>query len=378
MNGLALGRWLCQLAMDVGFDVAGIASLAPAQTARAWLEALSEGRHGSLSWMTRRVEVRLEPAKYCPRAQAALVVGVFVGDLASDAEHGWRGVARYAQYPDYHRWLGDAVWRLASRVAERFPAEKHWSAVDTAPLPERELAVRAGLGALGKHTLLIHPDFGSHLLLGVLLTTLPAIGELRPVADLCGHCRRCLEACPTGALGAYRLDARLCLTTWTVENRGEIPEAFRDPASERWFGCDACQDVCPWNRVRRQQRSSLLPPRLEPLDPLEVLELEAQQLAKRFEGTALLRPGVAGLRRNAAISLAKRDDARSLQVLIERLLQDPSAVVRAACAWSLGQRSEPEAKEALRAAAATEPEGAVFQAIVRALGEGHASGSHFR
>jgi HEAT repeat protein len=111
---------------------------------------------------------------------------------------------------------------------------------------------------------------------------------------------------------------------------------------------------------------------------LEVLELEAQQLAKRFEGTALLRPGVAGLRRNAAISLAKRDDARSLQVLIERLLQDPSAVVRAACAWSLGQRSEPEAKEALRAAAATEPEGAVFQAIVRALGEGHASGSHFR
>ncbi len=369
MDGTSIGRWLCERALEQGFDFAGIAPLGPARTSLAWLEALEEGRQGPLMWMARRIEVRMDPSRYCPSAQAAVVVGVALGHSAPLPENPWLGVARYAQLPDYHAWFKAALEQYVQVIQATHPGAHHWTCVDAAPVPERELAVRAGLGAVGKHTLLIHPTWGSQVLLGVVLTSLPAVGEMHPIADLCGRCRRCLDACPTGALSAYKLDARRCLTTWTVEWRGVIPASLREAAANWWFGCDACQNACPWNRDQGRPPGQLVPHPIEPLDPVEILALEESALADRLRESALLRPGVTGLRRNAAVALARRCDERSLQVLSDRLAHDPSPVVRATCAWSLARRREPSGSNLLRAALELESNPTVRAAFLEALEE---------
>lgn len=329
------------LARAAGFELFGIATLAPAATGDAYLRWLERGDQAGMGWMERNRELRLDPRGLLPGAKSALVVGLryepVAGSSPPPAESIWPMVARYARGRDYHRVLKERLAKVAAELGSLFPGVATRVCVDTAPLLERELAVRAGLGATGKNGLVLNPQFGSWFLLGELLTTLDLAPDIA-LADLCGECRRCLDACPTGALPEpYRVDARRCLSYWTIEHRGEIAEELRPHLAEHLFGCDVCQEVCPWNQ--RQ-----LPPADEPemrlagmrteLDLAGLLGISAAEYRRELRGTAMERARREGLRRNAAYALAGSDVPGRAEALARAEADGGSATVAAAARWA--------------------------------------------
>lgn len=347
-----------ELAFEEGFDDAGVAQLAPAATGPAFLRWLARGDQAGLGWMERRTERRLDPRRVLPGARSALCVAWrYAPDAGAEVGELWRRVARYARGGDYHRHMRERLERIGARIATEFPGVRSLAYVDTGPLLERELAARAGLGAFGKNTMLLSPRAGSWFLLGELLLTLD-LAPGRPIADLCGECRRCLEACPTGALPEpYRLDANRCISYWTIEHRGAIPARMRGGIGHWVFGCDICQEVCPWN-----ERAPPLParPEVEPsrelrgLDLVAILSTPAEQLRQTLAGTTLLRPRPEGLRRNAAVALGNAGDRAAVPALAAALESDPSPLVRSHAAWALGRLGGAEARRSLHRAALRE------------------------
>jgi epoxyqueuosine reductase len=247
-------------------------------------------------------------------------------------------VASYAQGPDYHRYVWDRINALAAWLEAEVPGCKTEAVADTAPLLERDFARRAGLGWVGKNTMLINPRRGSYFFLAAVLTDV----ELKPdepfAGSHCGTCTACLQACPTQAFPEPGLlDARRCISYLTIELRSPVPVELREPMGNWLYGCDVCQDVCPWN-----QKDSPGPigfprnPAMERLDPVELLGLDADAFRERFKKTSLWRNRRAGLLRNAAIVLGNVGDARALPAL-ERALNDPEELVRDAAAWAIGR-----------------------------------------
>jgi len=324
------------LAREAGFELAGIATLAPAATAAAYRRWLDRGDHAGMAWMARNVEVRSDARRLLPGARSALVVAApYRGRETPADETGsiWPRVARYAHGGDYHDALRARLEPVAEAIRALFPGAATRVCVDTAPLLERELAARAGIGAVGKNTNLLHPRLGSWFVLAEILTSVELAPDA-PVADLCGECSRCLDACPTAALPApYRLDATRCLSYWTIEHRGPIPEELRPHLRDWVFGCDVCQQVCPWNRDEAAGDGGEARPRPAPLDLAGLLSIDEEECRDRFRGTALLRARREGLRRNAALALAGTRDPAGLRAL-ERAAGDPSPVVAEAAAWS--------------------------------------------
>jgi epoxyqueuosine reductase len=295
-------------ARRAGFDLAGVAALQPATTAGAYRAWLARGDQAGMKWMERNVALRGDPRGLLPGAMSALVVGLRYAPLAGGEPGGdlWPRVARYARGRDYHDTMRERLRRVAAEAEEILPGCRTRICVDTAPLLERELAARAGLGAVGKNTMLLHPEAGSCFLLGELLLTAELAPEA-PMADLCGDCTRCLDACPTGALAApYRLDARRCLSYWTIEHRGEIAAQMRPPLRDWVFGCDACQEACPWNRraatVEREEFA--VPAARRQLDLAGLLALDGERYRTLLAGSPLRRARLDGLRRNAEATLA--------------------------------------------------------------------------
>jgi epoxyqueuosine reductase len=295
-----------------GFDLAGVAALSPAVTARAYREWLDRGDQAGMAWMARHVELRGDPRRLLPGAMSALVVGLRYGprhgreEAAEAAAELWARVARYARGVDYHELMRARLERVAAEVTRLAPGCRTRICVDTAPLLERELAARAGLGAVGKNTMLLNPEAGSWFLLGELLLTVELTPDT-PLADLCGECTRCLDACPTGALPApYRLDARRCISYWTIEHRGDIPEAMRPRLGDWVFGCDACQEACPWNgrAAPLEAPEFAVPEGRRELDLAGLLDLDPATYRERFRGSPLKRAKLEGLQRNAAHTLA--------------------------------------------------------------------------
>jgi len=336
----AASEWIKARARQAGFDLAGIAPLGPATTGPAYERWLARGDQAGLAWMERNVELRLDPRGLLPGARSALVVGLRYAPLAgeTDPPQGdlWPRVARYARGADYHDLMRAGLDRVAAAITDRWPEARIRVCVDTAPLLERELAARAGLGAIGKNTNLLHPEVGSFFLLGELLTTLALAPDV-PVADLCGSCTKCLDACPTGAFPEpWRLDAGRCLSYWTIEHRGEIDASMRPGVSEWVFGCDVCQEVCPWNR----RGAAVDHPELRigevrrELDLLGLLNLGEDAYRRAFRGSPMKRAKREGLRRNAALALAGRSDRQVRRSLEAAEVGDPSPVVRAAAAWA--------------------------------------------
>jgi epoxyqueuosine reductase len=289
------------LALDLGFDLVAAGPAGPPEhgpALRRWVEA---GHAGTMGYLERRLEERLDPARVLPGARSVLCVALnyFQGE---PADASWKPVARYAWGRDYHDVIGPRLERLAGHLAATAGARSR-GYVDTGPVLERDLAARAGLGWIGKNTLLLHPRLGSWFFIGVLLTTAALVHD-EPLADRCGTCRACLDACPTGAFVApYMLDARRCISYLTIEHRGDIDPQLHAGMTGWQFGCDVCQDVCPWNRKAPVTTATDFQPRATYPSADVLIGMDDRSLGLRFEGTPLLRAKAAGLRRNAAIYL---------------------------------------------------------------------------
>ena len=305
-----------------GFDAVGLIPAEPSPRAAEFSAWLAAGRQAGLAWLAREPERRVDPRRAWPPARSVLVVGVALAVETPPPEF-WndplRGrVARFAWGPDYHEVMGARLAALAEDVrrAHGWTAPP-WPFVDSRPVLERDLAARAGLGFIGKHAQLIHPAFGAYLLLGGLLLPADVPGAAPPpVTDGCGDCTRCLAACPGGALGPPRtLDARRCVSYWTIEHRGPIPPDIASVLGRWVFGCDACQEVCPYPRAPAAPAKAPFlrfdadrhAPRLA-----DWLALDEAAFQTRYEGTPLARAGAARLRRNAAAALgnSRRPEAR--------------------------------------------------------------------
>jgi epoxyqueuosine reductase len=343
-------------AIRLGFDQVGIApAVAPPgyPDFRRWLEA---GRAAEMGYLQRQEPGRAHPSALLEGVRSVVMVSVVYGskDDAGSAEPAARTVgkvARYARGADYHRVLWDKLGLLLDWLRAERPEARGRAVVDTAPLLERDFARLAGLGWIGKNTMLIGRRTGSFTFLGALLTDLDLTCDPPHQANHCGTCTRCLDACPTDAFaGPYQLDARRCISYWTIEHRGPIP----DPAAgqlEGWvFGCDVCQDVCPWNRKAPSGRMTELAPSREWDHPDLVRWLEDGREAwrARLNGTAAARAKRTGLLRNAALVLGARGAAEAEGALIARLNdRDEDPVVRAAAAWALGRLATDAAQSAL-------------------------------
>jgi epoxyqueuosine reductase len=337
-------------AIRLGFDQVGIApAVAPPgyDKFRAWLEA---GYAAGMHYLERHADARAHPDNVLDGVRSIVVVSMVYGQRAEPPAAATEGkVARYAQGADYHEVLWRRLESLLDWLIRDHPGARGRAVADTAPLLERDFAQLAGLGWVGKNTMLIDRRLGSFTVLGALLVNLELAADEPHGKSHCGSCTRCLDACPTDAFaGPYQLDSRKCLSYWTIEHRGPIAEPFKDRLDGWVFGCDVCQDVCPWNRKAPAGREPALDPRLEWAHPnlVEWLARDGAQFSRALKGTALSRAKRSGLLRNAALVLGARGETGAVPVLTERL-DDPDPVVRDAAAWALGRIGGDPARQAL-------------------------------
>jgi epoxyqueuosine reductase len=327
------------LALEAGFDLAGIAPVDPPAELAFFARWVDRGYAGEMSYLTGQVEARSDLRASFPWARSVIAVGLQYdtpGPYSVDAarDRGW--MARYAWGDDYHDVMGAMLRRLGERLAAEAGPFRSRAYVDTGPIVERAWAAAAGLGAWGKNTCLLHPEHGSWFFLGELLTDLELAGDA-PRADMCGSCTACLDACPTGALPApYVLDATRCISYLTIEVKGAIAEDLRPAVGRHVFGCDICQDVCPWNRRRRHHGGEAFAPRPGLLAPdlAELASLDDETFRARFSKSAVKRAKRRGLLRNVAVALGNAGDVSHRPVL-ERLARDDDPVVREHALWAL-------------------------------------------
>ena len=348
-------------ARAIGFDMAGVVARGDSDHMAHFRTWVDSGLHGEMAYLARpdAVSRRSDLDRTLPGFRSALVVAHSYGgdepatpsrdEPATPSPDPARAiVARYARGRDYHRVVGDKLAALADRLEHLAgrPVRRR-AYVDTGPLLERELAARAGLGWFGKNTMLIHPRRGSYFFLGVLLTDLP----LEPTApfreDHCGTCRRCLDACPTGALlgrdgrGAPVMDARLCISYLTIELKGPIPEELRPAIGNRVFGCDICQEVCPWNEKFSEPTAE---PAYTPRDGLDgaslidlaarLLDMSGKAFLREFRDSPVSRARRNGLLRNVCVALGNWG-AEAARPVLERAARDRSELVREHARWAL-------------------------------------------
>ena len=360
------------LAQRAGFELAGVtpARRAPgASRLRQWLDA---GMHGEMAWMRDANEVRADPTRWVEWARSLVLVGLAYGSDNDETAAPDRGViSRYARGRDYHRemrarlevlrrWLGDAV-----------PGCRTQPFVDTSPVLEKDFAAAAGLGWQGKHTNLIAGRAGSWFFLAGLATDLDLEADA-PSVDRCGTCTDCIDVCPTRAIVApYVLDARLCIAYLTIEHRGVIDRALRPAIGNRIFGCDDCQDVCPWNRHAVRARGEAFEPRDGNLAPrlVEWIGMSRREWNRRFKHTPVRRATYPGFIRNVAIALGNWGAAEAGAPLAARL-DDESALVRGHVAWALGCVGTAFAHDALAARRPIESDDWVRDEIDAALAIG--------
>jgi epoxyqueuosine reductase len=360
-------------ALRLGFDGVGIAPAVQAPGYPNLLEWLEAGRAAGMKYMARQAASRAHPDSVMEGARSIVVVSLVYG--RTDPDVGPVGpirgkVARYARGADYHRVIWDKLGALLAWLREQAPEIKGRAVADTAPLLERDYARLAGLGWIGKNTMLINRRLGSFTFLGALLIDAELDYDTPHETSHCGTCTRCLDACPTDAFaGPFQLDAGRCISFWTIEHRGVIDEPQAEELHDWVFGCDVCQDVCPWNRKAPPGRASELDARPEWKNPdlVEWLTRGEAEWKAILKGTALARAKRAGLVRNAALVLGTRriaDAATPLAARLEDPAEHPS--VRAAAAWALGKIGTATAHAAL-ADRRDDPDPLVRDAVLGAL-----------
>jgi epoxyqueuosine reductase len=359
-------------AYGLGFDLIGITTLGAMETADAFDAWVERGYAGDMHYLPRWADKRRDSRLPFPGVSSAIVVGMNYGGREPSGP-----VARYARGDDYHDIMVDKLRELHRWVEAQIGHTVHGKAyVDTGPILERDLARRAGLGWFGKNTNLINPRMGSFFFLGALFVELELAADAPFEADRCGSCTRCLEACPTQAFVEPRvLDATRCISYLTIETRGEIPEALRPLVGELIYGCDICQEVCPYNHKFSRELSE---PSFAPRSALsgrdtrtlarELLALSQSEFSAAFKGSPMKRAKLRGLKRNAAVvlgNLASADDVPSLA----SALSDSEPLVREHAAWALGRIDSPAAVEVLRTRLREEPDDSVRAALRSALAE---------
>jgi epoxyqueuosine reductase len=351
-------------ALALGFDLVGVVPALPVPHLDRYHDWLTQGYHGEMGYMARpdRVARRENPAAMLPGVHSVVCVGLnyypgpLPDELSDDPSRGL--ISSYAWGLDYHDLMLPRLEELAAFIrTEAGDSIGTRTYVDTGPILERAYAAQAGLGFIGKNTCLIHPEMGTWLFLGEILVDV----ELEPTPSKtkvnCGTCRRCLDACPTGALVApYTLDARRCISYLTIELKGPIPTELR-PATGNWiYGCDVCQRVCPWQRFARptQERaflatdSNCAAPHLA-----ELAEMDEEAFRQRYEGTPIARIGRGRLLRNVTVALGNWRSEDAIEPLT-RLASDSEPLVCAHAAWALGRVGSQAAQEALENALAHE------------------------
>lgn len=327
------------LALEAGFDRAGITSAqAPAELAHfaAWIAA---GAAGTMAYLTEQAERRSSVQAAFPWARSVLCVALqydtpepYSTEAPRDA--GW--IARYAWGDDYHDVMKSMLDALAARLQAELGPMQARAYVDTGPIVERAYAAAAGLGAWGKNTCLLDPELGSWFFLGEIVVDRDWTADA-PRTDMCGTCTACLDACPTGALPRpYFLDATRCISYLTIEQKGAIPEDLREGVGHHVFGCDICQDVCPWNRKRRHRGPAAFDarPGLVGPDLAALASLDDDAFRARFRKSPVKRAKRRGLLRNVAVAMANSADTRHVPAL-ERLAQDDDPLVREHAQWAL-------------------------------------------
>ena len=331
-----------QRAQELGFDDCRFTTAAPPASAEKFQTWLAQKQNGEMLWLERNAEKRVAPQKVLAGAKAVIVLAASYQNSEfqiSNFKSSSGVVARYAQFTDYHDVLGERVKTLAQFVNELGGTETRslWH-VDTGPVLERDLAQRAGLGFVGKHTNLISRKLGNWIFLAEILTTL----ELEPDApekNHCGSCTRCLTACPTNAITApFQLDARKCISYLTIELKGSIPVELRPAIGNRIYGCDDCLAACPWNRFARE--GNLMKPHARPdltaPDLIELLQLDDVGFKSRFAGTPMLRTKRRGVLRNVCVALGNVGDETALPIL-EKAARNSEPLIAEHARWAIRQ-----------------------------------------
>ncbi|HEV8336918.1 MAG TPA: tRNA epoxyqueuosine(34) reductase QueG [Candidatus Polarisedimenticolia bacterium] len=320
--------------LRLGFSRIGFAAARERPESARLAEWLRRGYAGEMSWLDRRRRERCDPTVLAPWVRGLVLASLPYSGSPPAAPPGAARISRYARGGDYHRVVRDRLVALGGVVTDAFPGARVRPVVDTAAVLEKPWAAEAGLGWQGKHTNLIDPDSGSWMFLGEILTDAELESDEPAVTDRCGTCTRCLEACPTGAFPEpYVLDSRRCISYLTIEHKGSIPLDLRPGLGSWVFGCDVCQEVCPWNREAEEGDPSWAAGS-EPPPLRDLMEMSREQFNRRFAGTALRRTGWSRLLRNAAVALGNSRSEDAVPVL-EKALQIPDPLVQEHVTWAL-------------------------------------------
>jgi epoxyqueuosine reductase len=330
---------------ELGFDQVGIADTDLASYEARLDQWLAEGLHGEMDWMAAHGRKRSRPALLHEGTRSVIVVRMDylpanatpVEELIEQTDKAC--ISRYALGRDYHKVMRSRLKKLGQRIEQAIGPFGHRVFTDSAPVMEKALAEKAGLGWIGKHSNLLNRHAGSWFFLGEIYTDLELPAD-PPVSQHCGSCRRCIDICPTQAIVApYQVDARRCISYLTIELKGAIPEEFRKPMGNRIYGCDDCQMVCPWNRYAQHSRIDDFSPRqdLDAGDLVELFGWDEATFLERTEGTAIRRIGHERWLRNIAIALGNAPTSPAVIDALQARSQHPSELVREHVTWALGQ-----------------------------------------
>ncbi len=344
-------------ALELGMGAVGFASVSGPTTGERYLEWLQSGMHAELSYLERGAQKRMDPTLILPGARSMIVVLVNYGHSSGKTEVNPEitakpVLARYSRYLDYHDTMGARLKELAEFVDQRYseaasvhPGEKLqlsskslWY-VDTGPILEREYASRAGLGFVGKHTGLISREFGNWTFIGEIITQIPFQTRFVQEPNRCGKCTRCLDVCPTNAFPEpFQLDARKCISYWTIENKGSIPLEMREKIGNRLFGCDDCLAVCPWNRFAQQsswmKEFIWAPEAVSENLVVEWLNIQPSEFKQTFKNTPIMRSKRKGFLRNLCVVAGNLKLGKAKPVLM-KLAEDPEPLIAEHAQWAI-------------------------------------------
>jgi epoxyqueuosine reductase len=370
-SGIAeLSSRIREEATRLGFSRTGVVSarsVPDIDRLTAWLE---KGHHGEMRYLERQVEKRRDPDLVLPNAKSLLVLSLsyYSGDELTDSPMKGR-ISRYALGDDYHSVVVNRLNALLAFIQSLESSARGLCYADTGPIMEKAWGAQTAIGWIGKHTNLISRDIGSWFFLGVILLDIELEYD-RIEKSYCGMCRRCIEACPTGAIVApHILDARLCVSYLTIELRGPIPRPLRPLLGNRIFGCDDCQTVCPWNRFAIKSSVEEFRPREENLAPelAPLVRLSPEEFKRRYKNSPILRATRDGFVRNVAVALGNSGCSEAVPAL-EKAVQDASPLVRSHAAWALGRIANEQARQMLESIRAKEQHPAVLEEIRHVLG----------